>query len=216
MPLCDYCSGIPEHPPPLPPMFHKRLIHKPNSHISYVDHPCDFGFNSRSFGYPHHQSIHDLQFSSRTCRLCDGILHEFQSVVPHAMHPIADHGFYVTQRDNLLDGFYVWVFDVMDNILFVGAFGFLVKDSMLLSLRSSGVSRKSNALGQMTIPSQMSSQGVKFGGWPMRITPRISLGIGSWSASIIIHYAVHRKVQSLRCPRGSSMWDDLRQVKSNF
>ena len=144
--LCDYCCGIPQYPPPLPPMFRKGMIHRPNS-ISYVEYHPDFRFIPRSFGYPHHRSIRDLQFSSRTCRLCYGILNEFQSVVPHAMHPISNNGFYVTQRDNLLDGFYVWVHDVMNNILFVGAFGFLVKDSMLLFLRFSGISRKSNALG---------------------------------------------------------------------
>jgi hypothetical protein len=58
----------------------------------------------------------------------------------------ADLGFYITQRRNLQDGFYVWIYGVKNNILLVGAFGYIVRNGILFFLGSSGTSKKSNAL----------------------------------------------------------------------
>jgi hypothetical protein len=150
--MCDYCCNIPQHPPPLHPNF-GSMIHKPESHISYLD--CQ-GLPPIPFGYHHHQSVHDLQFSLQTCGLCCGIFNKFQSAIERFKHAVyartnirirgADHGFYIMQCPNLQDGFYVWMYGTKDNILLVGAFGYLIRNGISLFLGSSGASRISNAL----------------------------------------------------------------------
>lgn len=146
--LCDYCRNIPQLPPYLPPNI-GRMIHKPESHISYIDRGDR---PPTPFGYRHHQSVLDLQFSSQTCGLCCGIFDEFQSAIEQFKHAKyansdtlirgADLGFYITRRPNYQVGFYVWMYGTKNNILLVGAFGYLVRNGILLFLGSSGLRYK--------------------------------------------------------------------------